>query len=928
MNVFSRAYIDSLYEDYKQDPQSLPPAWQAYFESFDPDSSELDVKRLPNTVVETSGSSTIVAKQDSVDQLVRGFRVRGHLEANLDPLLRPRKAVGELSLEAYGLSPADYQKVFSARTIDGENFRTLEEIVDLLRQTYCRSIGVQFMHIDDSNVRHWLQTRMERTRNRLHLHRETQIRILTRLTDAVIFEEFVRKKFVGAKTFSLEGAETLIPLLDLALEKAGDHGVKQVILGMAHRGRLNVLANVMGKTAKNIFWGFDDPDPDAHRGGGDVLYHLGYSNDWITSKGNSIHISLCFNPSHLEFVNPVVMGRCRSKQNRYRDTDHRDVMSILIHGDASFAGEGVVQESLNMSQLAGYEVGGTLHVIVNNQIGFTTDPHESRSTTYASDVAKMLQIPIFHVNGEDPEAVAQVVHLAMEFRREFKRDVVIDMYCYRRLGHNESDEPRFTQPVMYDVIDQRPTIRDSYSKRLLKMREITQEEVDRIADIRREKLQSEFDQVKAKATYVSDEQTLGGVWAPYYGGDERDDDFVETGVPIAKLSDLIRRMSQTPETFNVNKKLQRVLDARIQTADQVRPIDWPTAELAAFASLAVEGHRVRLSGQDVERGTFSQRHGVLVDAVDETRYRPLQHLAADQAEVEIVNSPLCETGVLGFEYGYSLDAPDSLVMWEAQFGDFFNCGQVIVDQFICSAEDKWNRLSGITMLLPHGFEGAGPEHCSGRLERFLTSSAAHNMQITVPSTAAQYFHLLRRQVKRLWRKPLIVFSPKSLLREPMVMSELEELTRGTFRRVLSDLQVTPADRPKRVLIAAGKVAIDLLKRRSDQQRNDVAIIRLEQLYPFPHREIAAELTSYADFNPDLKEVYWVQEEPRNMGAGFFIRIRWEDFGLADRWRLHVLSRPESASPSTGSKKAHYLEQEELLQAALGTATVRVPTPAA
>jgi 2-oxoglutarate dehydrogenase E1 component len=928
MNVFSRAYIDSLYEDYKQDPQSLPPAWQAYFESFDPDSSELDVKRLPNTVVETSGSSTIVAKQDSVDQLVRGFRVRGHLEANLDPLLRPRKAVGELSLEAYGLSPADYQKVFSARTIDGENFRTLEEIVDLLRQTYCRSIGVQFMHIDDSNVRHWLQTRMERTRNRLHLHRETQIRILTRLTDAVIFEEFVRKKFVGAKTFSLEGAETLIPLLDLALEKAGDHGVKQVILGMAHRGRLNVLANVMGKTAKNIFWGFDDPDPDAHRGGGDVLYHLGYSNDWITSKGNSIHISLCFNPSHLEFVNPVVMGRCRSKQNRYRDTDHRDVMSILIHGDASFAGEGVVQESLNMSQLAGYEVGGTLHVIVNNQIGFTTDPHESRSTTYASDVAKMLQIPIFHVNGEDPEAVAQVVHLAMEFRREFKRDVVIDMYCYRRLGHNESDEPRFTQPVMYDVIDQRPTIRDSYSKRLLKMREITQEEVDRIADIRREKLQSEFDQVKAKATYVSDEQTLGGVWAPYYGGDERDDDFVETGVPIAKLSDLIRRMSQTPETFNVNKKLQRVLDARIQTADQVRPIDWPTAELAAFASLAVEGHRVRLSGQDSERGTFSQRHGVLVDAVDETRYRPLQHLAADQAEVEIVNSPLCETGVLGFEYGYSLDAPDSLVMWEAQFGDFFNCGQVIVDQFICSAEDKWNRLSGITMLLPHGFEGAGPEHCSGRLERFLTSSAAHNMQITVPSTAAQYFHLLRRQVKRLWRKPLIVFSPKSLLREPMVMSELEELTRGTFRRVLSDLQVTPADRPKRVLIAAGKVAIDLLKRRSDQQRNDVAIIRLEQLYPFPHREIAAELTSYADFNPDLKEVYWVQEEPRNMGAGFFIRIRWEDFGLADRWRLHVLSRPESASPSTGSKKAHYLEQEELLQAALGTATVRVPTPAA
>jgi 2-oxoglutarate dehydrogenase E1 component len=928
MNVFSRAYIDSLYEDYKQDPQSLPPAWQAYFQSFDPESANLDSTSLPSAIAETSVSSTAVAKQDSVDQLVRGFRVRGHLEAHLDPLQRPRKAVNELSLEAYGLAPGDYQKVFSARTIDGQNFRKLEEIVDLLRQTYCRSIGVQFMHIDDPDVRHWLQTRMERTQNRLHLQRETQIRILTRLTDAVIFEEFVRKKFVGAKTFSLEGAETLIPLLDLALEKAGDHGVKQVILGMAHRGRLNVLANIMGKTAKNIFWGFDDPDPDANRGGGDVLYHMGYSNDWVTSKGKSVHISLCFNPSHLEFVNPVAMGRCRSKQERYGDHNRREVMSILIHGDAAFAGEGVVQESLNMSQLNGYHVGGTLHVIVNNQVGFTTDPHESRSTTYCSDVAKMLQIPIFHVNGEDPEAVAQVIHLAMEFRREFCRDVVIDMYCYRRLGHNESDEPRFTQPIMYDAIDQRPTIRDSYSKRLLKMQEITHEEVERIAEIRREKLQSEFDQVKAQATYISDEQTLGGVWAPYYGGHERDGDFVETGVSLDKLSLLIRRMSETPANFNVNKKLQRVLDARIQTADGDRPIDWPTAELAAFASLALEKHPVRLSGQDSERGTFSQRHGVLIDAVTGSRYRPLQHLSPDQAPVEIINSPLCETGVLGFEYGFSLDAPDSLVMWEAQFGDFFNCGQVIVDQFICSAEDKWNRLSGITLLLPHGFEGAGPEHCSGRLERFLTSSADHNMQITLPSTAAQYFHLLRRQVKRLWRKPLIVFTPKSLLREPMVMSELEELTRGTFRRVLPDAQVTPSDRPKRVLLAAGKVAIDLMKRRNEENRNDLAIIRVEQLYPFPHREIAAELATYGDFNPDLKDIIWVQEEPRNMGAGVFMRIRWEDFGLSDRWRLSVVARPESASPSTGSKKAHYLEQEELLQAAMGLAPAKLPTTSA
>ncbi len=922
MNVFSRAYIDSLYEDYRQDPDSLPTAWQEYFANFDPDASQIDPQSLPGTIANTANAAKAVAKQDSVDQLVRGFRVRGHLGANIDPLQRPRAANKELTLEAYGLGPADYQRVFSARTIDGENFRTLEEIIDLLRTTYCRSIGAQFMHIDDHDVRHWLQKRMEGTQNRLHLHRETQIRILTRLTDAVIFEEFVRKKFVGAKTFSLEGAETLIPLLDLALEKAGDHGVREVVLGMAHRGRLNVLANIMGKNSKSIFWGFDDPDPENHRGGGDVLYHMGYSNDWTTSKGKNVHISLCFNPSHLEYVDPVAMGRCRSKQDRHGDAERSAAMTILIHGDAAFAGEGVVQESLNMSQLEGYKVGGTLHVIVNNQVGFTTDPMESRSTTYASDIAKMLQIPIFHVNGEDPEAVAQVVHLAMEFRREFARDVVIDMYCYRRLGHNEADEPRFTQPQMYEAIDQRPTIRDSYLKRLLKLHEVTQEEADHIAEVRREKLQSEFDAVKqAQAKYVSDAQSLGGLWAPYYGGFERDDDQIDTGVSLDKLSTLIRRMSETPESFTVNKKLKRVLDARIESAEQKRPVDWPTAELAAFASLAVEGHPVRLSGQDCERGTFSQRHSVLIDSLDGSKYRSLQHLSENQAPVDIINSPLCETGVLGFEYGYSLDTPDGLVLWEAQFGDFYNCGQVIVDQFLCSAEDKWNRLSGLTMLLPHGFEGAGPEHCSGRIERFLSSSAEHNMQVTIPSTAVQYFHLLRRQVKRLWRKPLIVFTPKSMLREPLVMSDLEEFTSGRFQRVLTDPQVQPSDRPSRILIAAGKVAIDLMKRRAEKKRNDVAIIRLEQLYPFPAADLDEVLSQYANGH----EVYWVQEEPSNMGAGNFLRIKWGDHALYKRWPMKVIARPESASPSTGSKKAHYLEQEDLLEAAFGSAPVRAPS---
>lgn len=922
MNVFSRAYIDSLYEDFLHDPSSLPDSWQAYFQTFDPTVAEIDPHSLPDSPIPPSNKSasikSVAQLQDRVDQLIRGFRVRGHLEAHIDPLGRPRESNCELNLESYGLEPSDFSKKISARTIDGQNFRTLEEIVDLMRQTYCRSIGAQFMHIDDFKVRNWLQTRMEGTQNRMHLHRDTQIRILTRLTDAVIFEEFVRKKFIGAKTFSLEGAETLIPLLDLALERAGDQGVGGVVLGMAHRGRLNVLANIMGKRAKNIFWGFDDPDPEVNRGGGDVLYHLGYSNDWTTSKGNTVHISLCFNPSHLEFVNPVAMGRCRSKQDRIGDTDRSKVMTVLIHGDAAFAGEGIVQESLNLSQLDGYKVGGTLHVIVNNQVGFTTDTSDSRSTTYASDVAKMLQIPIFHVNGEDPEAVAQVVNLAMEFRHEFQRDVVIDMYCYRRLGHNESDEPRFTQPLMYKAIDVRPTIRDSYLKRLLKTREITAEEADKIAEVRREKLQTEFDSVKKKVSFTPDTQTLEGLWANYYGGSERTDDDVPTGVPIGKLSFVINKLSEPPSDFHVNRKIQRVLDARAETADEKRPIDWATAELAAFGSLAIEGHAVRLSGQDCGRGTFSQRHAILHDGETGERYSPLQHIAEDQAAVDIINSPLSEAGVLGFDYGYSLDAPDSLILWEAQFGDFFNAAQVIVDQFICSAEDKWSRLSGMVMLLPHGFEGAGPEHCSARLERFLTSSAEHNMQIVLPTTAAQYFHVLRRQVKRLWRKPLIVFTPKSLLREPFVMSPLSELTSGRFNRLLQDSEVTAADAPDRILLTTGKVGVDLLKRRQEKKRTDFAVIRIEQLYPLPYEEIKDALSSFAAGTP----VYWVQEEPSNMGAWYFMKVKWDEFGLAKKWPLQLVSRPESASPSTGSKKTHAIEQEELLQAAMGIAKKR------
>ncbi|MEZ6095680.1 MAG: 2-oxoglutarate dehydrogenase E1 component [Pirellulaceae bacterium] len=911
MNVSNQAFLDELFEQFEHDPSSVSPEWRDYFSRLKTSSVNASFRDngVPAQPVVSSGTRSEQLLQDRVDQLIRGFRVRGHLEAKLDPLGLPRKQNRELDPSAYGFLPEDFAKRFSTATLSGHDEQTLEEIVEKLRTTYCRSIGAQFMHIDDHDVRSWLQSRMESTQNRIQLSHETQIRILTRLTDAVIFEEFVRKKYIGAKTFSLEGGETLIPLLDLALEKAGEHGVQEVVLGMAHRGRLNVLANIMHKRAQNIFWSFDDPNPENNRGRGDVLYHMGYSSDWETQAGKKLHISLCFNPSHLEFVNTVAMGRCRAKQDRFTDEQRNRCMSILIHGDAAFAGEGIIQETLNMSELPGYRVGGTLHVILNNQIGFTTPSEEGRSTTYASDVAKMLQIPIFHVNGEDPEAVAQVVELAMEFRRTFHRDVVVDMYCYRRLGHNESDEPRFTQPQMYQTIDSRQTIRQVYVDHLLKLHEVTATEADQIVEQRREELEAEFESAK-KDEYISDDQTLGGYWKDYYGGRESDDDLIGTGVAPETLSDVLAAMGRVPDDFNVNRKLQRIVGARGEMASGDRPIDWPTAELLAFGTLAVEGHPVRLTGQDCERGTFSQRHAVLNDAEDGHKYHTMQNLSPGQAGVEIINSPLCEAGVLGFEYGYSLDTPEGLICWEAQFGDFWNVAQVIVDQFICSAEDKWRRLTGLTMLLPHGFEGAGPEHCSARVERFLTLTAEHNIQVVYPTTAAQHFHLLRRQVLRKWRKPLIVLTPKSLLREPLVMNDFSDFTTGRFQRILPDPNEIKS--PSRIILCSGKIAIDLFKAREERQQDDVAIIRLEQLYPLNREDIIRAFSKYPSGTP----VFWVQEEPRNMGPWYFIRTKWEELDLQDDYPITSITRPESASPSTGSKKMHAIEQAELISKAM------------
>jgi 2-oxoglutarate dehydrogenase E1 component len=911
------SFVEGLYADYLLDRESVLPEWRDYFDQLTngdrtgnghavgPSFRPFSLFNPPARHVAPDGVSE--AKQERVDQLIRAYRFQGHMIARINPLGFPRTYPPELDPRFYGFTPADMDQVFSCKSLVPEGRLTLAEILDRLWNTYCRSIGVEYMHIDVPAVRQWLQERMEWTQNRLPLSREEQLRILTRLNDAVSFEEFIRKKFIGAKSFSLEGSESLIPLLDLAIERAGEQGVREVVLGMAHRGRLNVLANIMGKSPRRIFREFADTDAKLFTGGGDVKYHLGHSSEWQTAAGQKVHLSLCFNPSHLEFVNPVVLGRVRAKQDRVADHDRRLGLALMIHGDAAFAGQGVVQEILNLSQLVPYAVGGALHVIVNNQIGFTTGPDEGRSTVYATDVAKMLQIPIFHVNGEDPEAVAQVVKLAMDFRATFRRDVVIDMYGYRRLGHNESDEPAFTQPVLYDAIRKRKPVREAYVEHLLKLNGITQAEADEIAAKRHELLEKELSRSREKLTPSEDKRT--GVWAPYTGGPEPEQE-PDTGVDAGKLAQWLEALTKVPDDFRPHPKIKKWLEGRLQMARGDQPLDWSAAEALAFASLSCEGHRVRVTGQDTARGTFSQRHATLHDHKDGRGYTPLEHLQSGQAQVEIKNSPLSEPGVLGYEYGYSLDYPDALVAWEAQFGDFWNAAQVIVDQFISSAEDKWRRLSGIVMLLPHGFEGQGPEHSSARLERFLAMGAEENIQVVNPSTPAQYFHVLRRQVIRPWRKPLVVMTPKSLLRHPKVVSSLADCAAGKFQRILPDVPYGGASSasPSRILLCTGKLYYELDKYREENKRTDVAIVRVEQLYPLKLQTLKDALSVYPKDTP----VTWVQEEPENMGPWRYMLVK---FGLQLDRPFSGVYRPASASPATGSASAHKIEQAELIESA-------------
>lgn len=859
---------------------------------------------------------TATELQGRVSALTNAYRVRGHLFADLDPLgLKPKPEPDELFLERYGLADVDPQTVFSTGDLAGPPTATLEEILERLAATYTRTIGAEFTFLEDREARTWLQNQLESTTNRVDMTSEAQIRILTKLTDAEIFEQFLHTKFIGAKRFSLEGGESVIPMLDLLVEHCAALGVDEIVLGMAHRGRLNVMVNFMEMNVREIFAGFEDGNPELHLGGGDVKYHLGYSQDRQTAAGKTVHMTLTFNPSHLEFVNPVVEGRARAKQDRRgtmddQPVDRSEVLPLLIHGDAAFIGQGVVPETLNLSELQAYSTGGTIHVVINNQIGFTTVPEDGRSSRYCTDITRMLRCPVFHVNGEDPEAVAQVARLAAEYRQRFGRDVVIDLYCYRKYGHNEGDEPRFTQPRMYEAVDAKRSVREVYVEKLVETGRVSQAQADEIEARRKQDLENALDETR-QGDFALVPRSMEGLWSGYLGGKDAEAPEVATAVERSRLDALLGRLIQYPEWFTPHSRLKRfLLDKQQKMLEDGDPLDWGTAENLAMASILADGVRVRLTGQDVRRGTFSHRHAVIYDSETGRRYTRLGHVADEQAGLEIYDSPLSEAGVLGFEWGYSLDSPDALVIWEAQFGDFVNSAQVIIDQFITSSEDKWHRLSGLTLLLPHGFEGQGPEHSSARLERFLTMCAEDNLQVIYPTTPAQIFHALRRQVVRSYRKPLIVMTPKSLLRHRRATSTLDDLSSGSFQRIIPES--SPEIKPKKVrklLLCTGKVYYDLLEAREEGEITDVAIVRLEQLYPLSPELLLETIAKYSK----KAELCWVQEEPWNMGAWFFVQARIGR--LLDR-PITCVSRPESASPATGSKAAHKIEQARLMEKAL------------
>lgn len=837
-----------------------------------------------------------------LERALEAFRRYGHLRAAINPLEMEPPGSPEIDAATQGMAERDRYTSVGMRW-GGRNQRwTIGSWLARLHRTYCSTTGAEFMHLADHQRREWFAEALEQQPAPL-LDKALRSRILRDLTGAEMFEQFVRKRFIGAKTFSLEGADALIPLLSSMIERAGDEGIDQLFLGMAHRGRLNVLANIIGKDLALIFHELLDEDPSAHIGGGDVKYHLGACGTWRAESGADVRLSLCFNPSHLEFVNPVAMGRTRAARER-----GRNACCVLIHGDAAVIGEGVVAEALNLAALRGYAIGGAIHIVINNQIGFTTTPSEARSTRYCTDLMLGFDIPVLHVNGDDPLAVVRAGLIAMSYRERFGRDVAIDLCCYRRLGHNEIDEPAFTQPQMYRRIRAHPTVREIF----LEQHGGAGDAAESIEHELHEHYEQRLAEAKICGGSMKDDDGVA-LSGTYFGGRAADADRVETAAPLQRLQSILQVLSAVPEGFRLNRKIAHGLERRRAMAEQRTPLDWAAAEALALGSLSLEGVPIRLSGQDTVRGTFGQRHLTWFDADTGAPHTPLQHLDGSQARLELINSPLSEAAPLAYEFGYALEHPDALIAWEAQYGDFANAAQVIIDQFLASAEDKWERLNGLVLLLPHGFEGSGPEHSSARLERFLLLAAEDNIQVTQPTTPAQYFHLLRRQVRRRWRKPLVVLTPKSLLRHPRAVSELAQCAGGAFQPVLGDPQLQARGRQfPRVLLCSGKVYYELLENRQQRSLDDaIAIVRLEQLYPFPQDELEAVLRHVPDGTP-LK---WVQEEPENMGAWRFMRARHGP-RLFGRFDMGLIARCASASPATGSASSHRLEQDQLIHRAL------------
>ncbi len=902
------SYLEDLYQQYLSDPDSVDPHWVETFRNL-ADPTPTDDAPRGQVTGSQQWTAGVAKRQSGVLRLINAYRTRGHQVADTDPLgLVEQEPLGDIELAANGLTEADLDTVFDTGSFAAADRLTLREIIDACQDIYCATVGVEYMYITRTEEKRWIQKRVETIPARRAPEADVRRHILERLTAAEGIEKYLHTKYVGQKRFSLEGGESLIPMLSELIQRCGAGGVKEVVIGMAHRGRLNVLVNILGKSPKELFGEFEGnynttfDDNDS----GDVKYHQGFSSD-IMTPGGPVHLALSFNPSHLEIINPVVEGSVRARQHRRKDADRDTVIPVLIHGDAAFAGQGVVMETLNMSQSRGYSTGGTVHIIVNNQIGFTTSNRDdARSTTYCSEVAKMVQAPIFHVNGDDPDAVYLITQMALDYRMAYHKDVVIDLVCYRRLGHNEADEPSVTQPVMYRTIKGRPTTRELYARRLVEEKVIGEGDADRLVRENRDAL----DEGRIVAGQVFDPNKVAAMvdWRPYIGAAWTDD--ADTRMSVERIQALNTALTTFPDGFTLHARVKKIMADRAKMAAGDIPMDWGFAEIMAYAGLIEDGFTVRLSGQDSGRGTFFHRHATVINQDDGETLVPLRGIADDPNRFLVINSLLSEEAVLGFEYGYATTDPDTLVVWEAQFGDFANGAQVVIDQFISSGEAKWRRLCGLVMMLPHGYEGQGPEHSSARLERYLQLCAEHNMQVCVPTTPAQMFHMLRRQMIRPLRRPLIVFSPKSLLRHKLSTSSLEDLSEGGFQTVIDEIQDIDPDKVERVIVCSGKVYYDLHEERISRERFDVALVRVEQLHPFPKERLGEVLARYRNANL----VVWCQEEPKNQGSWYQIAHHLKDC-LSPWQNRYYAGREASAAPAVGFYKLHLEQTKALLEQA-------------